>query len=158
MQPLSTIRDLNPSLLKQVAPAGFQIHVPKGAAEATQAALESVPAANRNAWRLHHVDTGDTLEAIARTYHLSTDRILAVNHTSDTLDKGDVLLIPASSRPEPAVGRKLRGSRNARGQSPALSSSKSSAVRRGTHIASQHRFSSASLAHKTSLHVRSFAH
>ncbi len=156
-QPLSTIRDLNPSLLKQVAPGGFQIHVPKGSAEATQAALESVPAANRTAWRLHHVDTGDTLEAIARTYHMSTDRIMAVNHTSDTLGKGDVLLIPASFHPEPVASRKIRGSRNARTVGSAVSSSKSSAVRRGTHIASQHRFAAALLTHKTSLHVRSFA-
>ncbi len=157
MQPLSTIRDLNPSLLRQVAPSGFQIHVPKGSAVATQAALESVPAASRNAWRIHHVDTGDTLEAIARTYHLSTDRILAVNHTSDTLDKGDVLLIPASFHSEAGVSRRLRSSRNARGLTRAVSSSKSSAVRRGTHIASQHRFSSASLSRKTSLRLRSFA-
>ena len=158
MQPLSTIRDLNPSLLKQVAPAGFQIHVPKGAAEATQAALESVPAANRNAWRLHHVDTGDTLEAIARTYHLSTDRILAVNHTSDALGKGDVLLIPASFYREPVAGRKLRGSRNARALASAMSSGRSSVGRRGIHIALQHRFSSSSLPHKNSLHARSFVH
>ena len=44
MQPLSAIQDLNPSLLRVVAPSGFQIHVPKGSAETAQAALESVPA------------------------------------------------------------------------------------------------------------------
>src|SRR3954452_18456433 len=69
MQPVSVIKDLNPSLLRQVAPAGFMLHVPRGLSEATQASLESVPASNRNAWRLHHVETGDTLEAIAKIYH-----------------------------------------------------------------------------------------
>jgi len=100
MQPISVIRDLNPSLLRSVAPAGFQIHVPSGAAQTAQNALESVPAANRNAWRLHHVESGDTLAAIARSYHLPMARIAQVNPSTDTLAAGDVLLIPAAYHPE----------------------------------------------------------
>ncbi|HLH04008.1 MAG TPA: transglycosylase SLT domain-containing protein [Bryobacteraceae bacterium] len=100
MQPVSVIRDLNPSLLGSVAPAGFQVHVPAGTAQTAQAALESVPAQNRNAWRLHHVETGDTLAAIARSYHLPAQRIVEVNHSTDTLAAGDVLLIPAVYHPE----------------------------------------------------------
>jgi membrane-bound lytic murein transglycosylase D len=100
MQPVSVIRDLNPALLRSMAPAGFQIHVPAGAAQGAQAALESVPAVNRNAWRLHHVESGDTLAAIARSYHLPAQRIAQVNHSTDTLAAGDVLLIPAVYHPE----------------------------------------------------------
>jgi membrane-bound lytic murein transglycosylase D len=160
MQPLSTIRDLNPSLLKLVAPSGFQIHVPKGAAETAQAALESVPASNRMAWRIHHVDTGDTIEAIAKTYHLSTDRILAVNHSSDNLGKGDVLLIPASFHEETsAVSRgKGKNTRNARALASAFRSGRPSGARRGTHIAAQRRFGSAVLNRKSALHSASLAH
>jgi membrane-bound lytic murein transglycosylase D len=95
MQPLSEIQDLNPSLLRLVAPSGFQIHVPKGSAETAQAALESVPAPNRQAWRLHHVQSGDTLHTIAQSYHLPAERIVAVNRATDSLESGDVLLIPA---------------------------------------------------------------
>ena len=95
MQPLSTIRDLNPSLLRMTAPGDFEVHVPKGSAEAAQVALETVPTENRLAWRLHHVEAGDTLAAIARTYHLTPDRILAVNRGADSLETGDTLLIPA---------------------------------------------------------------
>lgn len=95
MQPLSEIQDLNPSLLRMLAPSGFQIHVPKGSAEIAEAALESVPAANRQAWRLHHVQPGDTLQSIARTYHLPAERIVAVNRATDSLESGDVLFIPA---------------------------------------------------------------
>lgn len=95
LQPVSVIRDLNPSLLKQVAPAGFDVHIPKGSADTAMAALETVPAESRQAWRLHHVQAGDTLEAIARSYHLSPERITAVNHSADSLEAGDVLLIPA---------------------------------------------------------------
>ena len=95
MQPVSVIRELNPSLLKQVAPAGFLVHVPKGMSEATQASLAIVPAANRNAWRLHHVEDGDTLTTVARTYHLTANSIAAVNPEATSLEKGNVLLIPA---------------------------------------------------------------
>ena len=73
LQPVSVIRDLNPSLLGRLAPAGFEVHVPKGTAGATQEALESVPAGNRQAWRLHHVEAGDTLAAIAKLYHLAPE-------------------------------------------------------------------------------------
>lgn len=104
MQPLSVIRDLNPSLLKLVAPAGFQIHVPKGTGQTAQAALETVPAENRLAWRLHHVESGDTLATIAKSYHLAPERIVAVNQGADSLEAGDVLLIPAVYHPEPTRG------------------------------------------------------
>lgn len=96
MQPVSVIRDLNPSVLRNVAPADFQIHVPKGSANSAETALESVPAENRQAWRLHHVAANDTLETIAKTYHLAAERIVAVNRATDSLEAGDVLLIPAA--------------------------------------------------------------
>ena len=157
MQPISVIRDLNPSLLQSVAPSGFSVHVPKGSAETTQSALESVPASNRNAWRLHHVDAGDTLAAIARTYHLSADRILAVNHTSDNLGKGDVLLIPAVLHVEkPALHpRSLRGGRNSRSLASALARSRSTSRSQVTRMSTQRRVSASALTRKTSLHKTS---
>jgi len=94
-QPVSFIRDLNPALLGNVAPEGYQVHLPKGSGQSTLAAIESVPAANRNAWRLHHVTAGETLDAIAKEYHTRPASILAVNDGADALDAGDVLLIPA---------------------------------------------------------------
>ncbi len=100
MQPLSEIQDLNPSLLGLTAPENFQIHVPKGTSGTAQAALESVPPENRQAWRLHRVETGDTLETIARMYHLAPERIVAVNRATDSLEPGDMLFIPAVYHPE----------------------------------------------------------
>jgi len=138
MQPLSVIRELNPSLLKQVAPAGFLIHVPKGLSEATQASLEIVPPANRNAWRLHHVESGDTLTTVAKAYHLTANSIAAVNPDKTSLEKGNVLLIPAVWHEEPtnvkAKRASYRGGHSQRQLAAAIKSSKSSAVRRGTHI------------------------
>jgi len=144
LQPLSVIRELNPSLLKQVAPAGFLLHVPKGLSEATQASLAIVPPANRNAWRLHHVETGDTLTTLAKTYHLSASSIAAVNPHKTSLEKGNVLLIPAVWHEEPsnvAIRRtSYRGGRSQRQLAAvAVKSTKSSAARRGAHISASSR-------------------
>ena len=116
LQPVSVIRDLNPSLLGRVAPAGFTVHVPKGTGEATQEALESVPANSRHAWRLHHVSAGDTLAAIAKVYHLTPERIVAVNGSGDSLSAGDTLLIPAVDPPL-ARARSSKASRYGKGRS-----------------------------------------
>jgi len=147
LQPVSVIRDLNPSLLKQVAPAGFDVHIPKGSADSTVAALESVPVESRQAWRLHHVQAGDTLESIARSFHLAPERITAVNRSTDSLEAGDVLLIPAVyvDNTRPVRTRNVRGKLVAVGAFSSRSSNSSrsskstrkgsSSVQRATHIA-----------------------
>lgn len=134
MQPVSDVRELNPSLLSGVAPTGFDIHVPKGAGEAVRAALESVPAENRQAWRLHHVQAGDTIPAIARSYHVAPDRILAVNHTSDSLQPGGMLLIPAVYHPDTPPRSRLRHSHSKAGIATASRARVSRATRRGSHV------------------------
>ncbi len=148
MQPLSAIRDLNPSLLKMVAPDGFTIHLPKGSAEAARAALESVPAQNRLAWRLHHVESGDTLEAIAKTYHIAPDRIAAVNQTGDSLATGNMILIPAVYREE--VQRRARVT-SSRSRTLTAAAFKSGRSRSATHIAASRRISSNTLHHKVAM-------
>jgi membrane-bound lytic murein transglycosylase D len=157
MQPLSVIRDLNPSLLKLVAPAGFQIHVPKGSAASTQAALESVPAANRTAWRLHHVETGDTLETIAKAYHLTPARITAVNQLSASLGKGNTLLIPAvyHEEPRPVHSSKIRSFRT-RGSGITVTAKRASAARHGAHIAASRRISAPVVVRRSSIHSTAF--
>ncbi|HEX4748082.1 MAG TPA: transglycosylase SLT domain-containing protein [Bryobacteraceae bacterium] len=111
MQPLSVIRDLNPSLLRQVAPAGFDVHVPKGSGTTALAALETVPSESRQAWRLHHVQAGDTLASIATSFHVSPDRIAAVNHSTDSLEAGDTLLIPAAYHDDSTRFFRVKGKR-----------------------------------------------
>ena len=158
MQPLSVIRDLNPSLLKMVAPAGFQIHVPKGSATTTQVALESVPAENRNAWRLHHVETGDTLETIAKAYHSTPARITAVNQMSASLDKGNTLLIPAVYQEEvrPSRSVKFRSFRT-RNTGIAATARKASVARRGTHISASRRISAPLVARRSGVRSAAFS-
>jgi membrane-bound lytic murein transglycosylase D len=139
-QPLSVIRDLNPSLLRAVAPAGFSVHVPKGSSAMAQDALNTVPASNRNAWRLHHVETGDTLAAIAKSYHLAPEKIVAVNHSAEALEAGNVLLIPAVFQDEHIVTRS-RG-KLARRKGTAAMRAHGSSLHRGTRIAASRRISS----------------
>lgn len=106
-RPVADIRELNPFLLKGVAPAGSEIKVPKGAGSRVLAALDGIPAANRLAWRLHRIERGDTLAAIAKRYSTAANSIMAAN---DQLNAdffaapvaGEMILIPASLRPEPA--------------------------------------------------------
>ncbi len=110
-QPVSVVRDLNPALLGNIAPAGTDIHMPLGTAQTTLAALDAVPSSNRESWRLHHVVAGDTLQAIAREYHTPAGRIMEVNGGSDSLDAGDVLLIPAVYHPPARQIRRMVRSR-----------------------------------------------
>jgi membrane-bound lytic murein transglycosylase D len=157
MQPLSAIRDLNPSLLKTVAPAGFQIHVPKGTGASTQAALDTVPAENRLAWRLHHVEAGDTLAAIAKSYHLAPERIVAVNQATDSLEAGDVLLIPAVYHEEPSrAARKHRSRASSVKSRPAASShTRKTSVRNAAHVAASRRVPTQILRRKAAVRTAS---
>ena len=41
-RPLSELKDLNPALIKSVAPAGYSVHVPKGTLEALESAFRTV--------------------------------------------------------------------------------------------------------------------
>ena len=156
MQPLSVIRDLNPSLLKVVAPAGFQIHVPKGTGASAQAALETVPAQNRLAWRLHHVEAGDTLATIAKSYHLAPARIVAVNQATDSLEAGDVLLIPAVYHEESSrITKKHRRASSGKGRSAVSSHSRKTSVRNGGHIAASRRVPARILRRKAAIRTAS---
>ncbi|MGE5486697.1 MAG: transglycosylase SLT domain-containing protein [bacterium] len=88
--PVSELRDLNPALLKSVAPAGT-LRVPKGAAD-RYAILASIPPAKRLHWRAQRIANGDTLADIARKFRVTEEAIAAVN--SGAPETGDLLLIP----------------------------------------------------------------
>ncbi len=115
-RPVSEIRELNPALLRGSAPAGYQLRVPKGTAAALMAALEQVPASRRASARMHRVERGETLAAIARRYGSAPAAILAANsNVIDAPEVGDVLIIPAvyhekspSAKRATKTGAKLR--------------------------------------------------
>lgn len=115
--PVAEIRDLNPSLLRNLAPANYEVRVPKAKGSVVLAALESVPEPKRDSWRLHRVAEGETLTAIARRYSTAAGSIIAANARLDSSffdapESGEMLLIPASAQVQPAkrsVASKARG-------------------------------------------------
>ena len=81
--------DLNPSLLRMTTPRDtgkdreFELHLPAGTADKFQVAVASIPADKRVWWRYHKVQGGETLAAIARTYHTTPRAIAEANDLDD---------------------------------------------------------------------------
>ena len=94
--PTAELTEINPGLLKGIAPAGYALHVPKGTAGQFMAAVQLVPSERRADWRMHRVSSGENLDDIAKRYRASRDGILAANKLAGgTLMEGDRLIIPA---------------------------------------------------------------
>ncbi len=93
--PVSQIQELNPALLRNLAPSGYALRVPKSKGDLVASILRTVPADRRASWRVHRVESGDTLATIGKHYGEAPTAIAQVNH----LDAGDpavgeLLLIP----------------------------------------------------------------
>ena len=106
-RPMAEIRDLNPALLRSVAPAGYALHIPKGSLNSVLAALDNVPEDRRASWRMHRVVRGETLAEIAKQFRTPANSIASVNnHMKEAPEEGDLLIIPASYNPDaPTVKR-----------------------------------------------------
>ncbi len=103
--PVSELQDLNPALLKPIAPAGYELRIPKGTSATTLAALDSVPAIHRAQWRLHRVAEGETLADIAHRYSTPLASIAAANPRVELPEAGDLLVIPVGHVPATARPR-----------------------------------------------------
>jgi membrane-bound lytic murein transglycosylase D len=112
--PIPELQQLNPALLRSTAPAGYNLHVPKGTLDNVMSGLASVPAAKRATGRLHKVQDGETLAGIARHYKASTASIAGANGIEKraTLNEGDLLLIPAAYRDRPVKRARASHSRS----------------------------------------------
>jgi membrane-bound lytic murein transglycosylase D len=119
-RPLSDIRDLNPALLKPIAPAGYTVRVPKSTRALVAAAIENVPADKRAAWKLHRVERGETVASIAKRYKTTNSVITDANGRSNVEpEAGDLLVIPAAysyDTPAPVVRRAVASSQWQRGR------------------------------------------
>ena len=93
---LAEIRELNPSLLKNLAPAGYEIHLPKRSSASVMTAVEAVPPNKRDWWRLHRVQEGDTMAQIAKRYGCTVSALTAANagNLDTDLQAGDILAVP----------------------------------------------------------------
>jgi membrane-bound lytic murein transglycosylase D len=105
---LSELLQLNPALLRSIAPGNFEVRVPKGTGQQVSTALELVPAERRAAWRMHRFEQGESLASVARLYNLSASQISSANDLKDEPAAGDRLLIPVAYRESAAPLRTAR--------------------------------------------------
>jgi membrane-bound lytic murein transglycosylase D len=104
--PLQELSELNPALLKGLAPAGYVLHVPKGTGSTLSASLQMVPGDRRASWRMHKVASGETLASIGKRYGTAAGSIAAANGLAAASPApGDRLLIPAAYREAAVVKR-----------------------------------------------------
>jgi membrane-bound lytic murein transglycosylase D len=104
--PMAELLDLNPALLKGVAPAGYVLHVPKGTGGTLSASLQMIPAERRASWRMHKVASGETLASIGKRYGMAGGSIAAANGLKQASPAtGDRLLIPVAYRATAAPKR-----------------------------------------------------
>ena len=101
--PVQEIADLNPSLLRMSTPADapFELHLPAGSKDLFEKRIAEIPVDKRNQWRFHKVAAGDTVETVARDYHVSASEIVFVNQLEpgDDLSSTDSLIIPVPPAP-----------------------------------------------------------
>lgn len=126
---------LNPALLRNMAPADFEIRVPKGSGEQLTASLETVPAEKRASARMHRVEAGESLAGIAHQFNASAAQITAANTLSGSdLETGDLLIIPGVWH-EPLST--VRNAPRAVTRTAARTASRKAPVRKGTLVASR---------------------
>ncbi len=102
-KPLSQIQELNPGVLRLVAPAGYDVHVPKGMGKTMLARLEFIPAGKRNSWRVRRFQDGDAVASLAAQFRLTEQALAVANRQPAGGDStaewspepGDFVVIPA---------------------------------------------------------------
>jgi len=98
------LQDLNPSLLRLSTPrtGSFQLHIPAGTKDQYQTAVAAIPPAMRLWWRYHTVHSGETIMALARTYHTTAKQIEEANHLDGPeLETNAKLVIPVAAGKHP---------------------------------------------------------
>jgi len=105
--PVSTLLELNPTLLRYLTPKDqeFGLHLPAGTKTAYLIAIEPIPPEMRVWWRYHKVASGDTLSSIARAYRTSPKAIAQENNlqTETDFDADSKLIIPITPGKHAAI-------------------------------------------------------
>jgi membrane-bound lytic murein transglycosylase D len=108
--PLEEIAALNPALLRLLTPpdADYDLHLPAGAGELYRSRIGQIPEDKRRYWRYHKVLAGETLDSIARSYHVAADDLAATNalEPGDDLSGVEALVVPVAPAAAPALARR----------------------------------------------------
>lgn len=129
-RPVPDLQELNPALLRTIAPGGYQLRVPKGSSDLVRMALEEVPSEHRATWRLHRVAPDETLAEIAHRFSTPVASIAAANQRPIAhLEAGETLVIPVSY---PAPRTTAHASRAAAASRPVHRATGSTATRKAS--------------------------
>jgi membrane-bound lytic murein transglycosylase D len=93
------LKELNPELKRWCTPPGvknYQLRVPFGTATQAQLAYSQLPVNERASYHRHQIKSGDTLQVLARKYHIRVDDIIALNSIKNprALQIGQNLILP----------------------------------------------------------------
>ena len=151
---VSEIQELNPALLKTLAPAGYQLHIPKGTSAAMRAALDIVPEGRRATWRVHRVERGETIAEIAKRYAVSAGSIAEANNSAaQAPETGDLLAIPASYQRERPTALRSAAAKAAPQRHASARSSRTASNKVIHHRAGARTFKTASAASRSARSV-----
>src|SRR5579884_3884604 len=104
--PLQEIVALNPSLLRMTTPPDgpYDLHLPPGTKALFEKRIAEVPEDKRRYWRFHVLTPGESLEQVARQYHVSASEIAFVNQLDSGSDLSgvDSLVIPVAPAAAPS--------------------------------------------------------
>jgi membrane-bound lytic murein transglycosylase D len=125
-RPLTELKELNPSILRSVAPAGTTLHVPQGTLPSVEAAFRVVPVTRRDSWRVHRLDAEDSFVSLAKRYSTGAALVSSANH--DVLPEAGALVaipagypadrIPVRSAPKVAARYRLAAKRTVASTAP----------------------------------------
>ncbi len=95
-----TIDELNPSLLRGRTPPDepYVLHVPAGTKDLFTQRVAEIPEDKRTSWRYHRLAAGETLEDVARTFHVTASDLAFVNQldANASLSGTQALIVPVT--------------------------------------------------------------
>jgi membrane-bound lytic murein transglycosylase D len=107
--PTQEIAGLNPSLLRGVTPPDedFDLHLPVGTKELFEKRIAEIPEGKRRYWRFQKLTAGESIDEVARAYHVPASEIAFVNQLSSPTDLSGVeaLVIPVAPASTPSLAR-----------------------------------------------------
>jgi len=107
--PVQEIVGLNPSLLRGVTPPDddFDLHLPVGTKGLFEKRMAEIPEDKRRYWRFHKLAAEESMEEVARAYHVPASEILFVNQLSSPTDLSglEALIIPVAPVSTPSLAR-----------------------------------------------------
>ena len=92
---VAMLQELNPALLRLTTPKDqeFELRLPVGSKEKFEKAIAAVPPPNRLWWRYHRVETGESLNSIAKKYRVTAAALVQANHLKDEEITTDTRLV-----------------------------------------------------------------